>query len=145
MSDPRWLIYALLSAIAASFVGIFGKIGMKDVDPTLATGIRSVVMTVSLIGVCYATSVVSRLSTLSHRAMAMIILSGIAGAASWLFYFRAIQLGTVSQVAPIDKLSMPLAVILAVLLLKERPSLLNWFGIILIVTGALLAAIPRVK
>jgi len=72
----------------------------------------------------------------------MIVLSGAAGAASWLFYFRAVQLGDVSKVAPIDKLSMPIAIILAALLLGERPTLVNWLGVGLIVVGAYFAALP---
>ena len=73
----------------------------------------------------------------------MIVLSGVAGAVSWLFYFRAIQIGQVSQVAPIDKLSMPFAVVLAVLILRDRPSVWNWLGVLLIVGGGYLAAMPR--
>jgi transporter family protein len=72
----------------------------------------------------------------------MIVLSGAAGAASWLFYFRAVQLGDVSKVAPIDKLSMPLAIILAAVVLGERPTLVNWLGVGLIVAGAYFAALP---
>jgi len=143
MRIPPWLVYALLSALAASFVAIFGKIGMKEVDSNLATTVRSIVMTTFLLAVCSFMGLWSRLSALSPRPILMIILSGLAGALSWLFYFRAIQLGSVSQVAPIDKLSMPLAVLLAVLLLQERPSGMNWLGIALIAGGAYLAALPR--
>lgn len=150
---PKWLIYALLSAASAAMVGIFGKIGMKDVDSTLATTIRSVVMTVFLLAVTAAMRVggglgglLGKFQTLQGgggKAIAMIVLSGIAGAVSWLFYFRAIQVGSVSQVAPIDKLSMPLAILLAVVILGERPTLVNWLGITLIVGGAYLAAMPK--
>lgn len=139
---PQWLIYALLSAAAAALVGIFGKLGMKEVDSNLATAVRSVVMTLFLMAVCTSLGVWNRLPTISGKALGMIVLSGLAGATSWLFYFRAIQAGTVSQVAPIDKLSMPLAVVLAVLVLGERPSGVNWLGIGLIVVGAYLAAWP---
>ncbi|HEX8342541.1 MAG TPA: EamA family transporter [Tepidisphaeraceae bacterium] len=142
MTDYRWLIYALLSALAASLVGIFGKLGMQSIDANLATAVRSVVMTVFLLGVATTFGAWSKLPTIGGKAFAMIVLSGIAGAVSWLFYFRAIQVGTVSQVAPIDKLSMPLAVLLAVLILGDRPSGLNWLGIALIVGGAYLAALP---
>lgn len=143
MGESRWLVYAVLSAVAAAFVGIFGKLGMKDVDATLATAVRSVVMTAFLVAVCFATGVAGKVTELSGKATGLIVLSGVAGAISWLFYFRAIQAGTVSQVAPIDKLSMPFAVILAVILLKDRPTALNWLGIALIVAGAFLASIPR--
>jgi transporter family protein len=143
MFTQRWLIYALLSAAAAALVGIFGKIGMKDVDSNLATTVRSVVMTIFLLGVCTVTGVWSKVGSLHGKALAMIALSGVAGAVSWLFYFKAIQVGTVSQVAPIDKLSMPLAVLLAVLILGDRPSGVNWVGIALIAAGAYLAAKPH--
>ena len=138
-----WLVYALLSALSASLVAIFGKVGMKQVDSNLATAVRSVVMTLFLIAVCSVMGLWSKIPSVSGRALAMIVLSGVAGAVSWLFYFKAIGVGTVSQVAPIDKLSMPLGVLLAVMLLGERPSGLNWAGIALIAFGAYLAALPR--
>ena len=142
MLTPRWLVYALLSAAAAALVGVFGKVGMKGVDSTLATAVRSVVMTAFLLGVCAAGGLWSKVSALHAKGVAMIVLSGVAGAVSWLFYFKAIQAGTVSQVAPVDKLSMPLAVVLAVLFLGERPTGVNWVGILLIAFGAYLAARP---
>lgn len=143
--QQRWLLYALLSAVAASFVGIFGKLGMADIDSNLATAIRSVVMTLFLVGVCSAMGVWSKVGTLHGRAMLMIVLSGVAGAISWLFYFRAIQIGKVAQVAPIDKLSMPFVVLLAVLILGDRPSHLNWLGVAMIVAGGYLASLPAAR
>lgn len=140
--QQRWLLYALLSAISASFVGIFGKIGMAEIDSNLATAIRSIVMTLFLVAVCSTFGVWSKVGTLHGKAILMIVLSGVAGAVSWLFYFRAIQIGKVSQVAPIDKLSMPFAVILAVLILRDRPGALNWLGVLLIMAGGYLAALP---
>ena len=141
-SFPRWLVYALLSAVAAAFVGIFGKLGMSEVDSSLATAIRSIVMSLFLVGVCSTIGVWTKLPTLHGRAILMIVLSGIAGAVSWLFYFRAIQLGEVSKVAPVDKLSMPFAVVLAVLFLGDRPGMWNWLGVLLIVAGGYLASLP---
>jgi transporter family protein len=132
-----------MSALAAAFVGILGKVGMKEVDSNLATAVRSVVMTAFLVGFWLTTGNLTKLQSLHGRAIGMIALSGLAGALSWLFYFKALQVGTVSQVAPIDKLSMPLAVLLAVILLRERPSAVNWCGILLIAVGALLAAHPK--
>lgn len=140
-----WLIYALLSAACAALVAIFSKIGMKDVDSTLATFVRSVVMTISLAALCFGVGVMTKLGTLHRNSVIMIVLSGLAGAASWLFYFRAIQVGSVAQASPIDKLSVPIAVILAVLILRERPSGLNWIGIALICMGAVFTAIPRAE
>ena len=143
MPDQRWLVYAVLSALCASLVGIFGKLGMKEVDSTLATAVRSIVMTLFLVAAALALGGWSKLGTLHSKALTAIVLSGVAGAVSWLFYFKAIQVGTLSQVAPIDKLSMPLGIILAVIVLRERPTGLNWLGILLIVGGAYLASIPR--
>ena len=139
----QWLIYALLSAAAASFVAIFGKIGMKDIDSTLATAVRSIIMTAFLVGLAIATGLTAHVRTLHARALTMIALSGLAGATSWLFYFKAIQVGQVTRVAPIDKLSMPLGIVLAVLILGERPNFINWVGIFLISAGAYLATMPR--
>jgi transporter family protein len=142
MLIPQWLTFALLSAAFAALVSIFGKVGMKEIDSNLATSIRSVVMTAFLLGLCTVTGLWSKLETLHGKALTMIALSGVAGAVSWLFYFKAIQVGTVSQVAPIDKLSMPLAVLLAVLILGDSPSRVNWVGILLIAAGAYLASKP---
>ncbi len=134
-----WLFYALLSAAAAALIPIFAKLGMAGVDSNLATTIRSIVMTLFLVGFCLWYRLGGQLRTVHSRAMTMIVLSGLAGALSWLFYFRAIKIGQVSKVAPIDKLSMPFAILLAALLLGDRPTPLNWLGILLISTGAYLA------
>jgi transporter family protein len=115
---------------------------MAVVDSNLATAVRSIVMTLFLVGVCSLMGVWSKVATLHGRAILMLVLSGIAGAVSWLFYFRAIQLGKVSQVAPIDKLSMPFAVVLAVLILGDKPGAWNWVGVLLIVAGGYLASLP---
>jgi transporter family protein len=143
MTLQPWLIYALLSAAMAALVGVFAKMGMTSIDPTLATTIRSVIMTFLLVFLCGASGALSKLNTITAKPGVMILLSGIAGALSWLFYFRALQLGTVSQVAPIDKLSMPIAVVLAVLLLGDRPTAINWAGVVVMAGGAYLAAMPR--
>ena len=144
MLTQSWLLYALLSALCASLVAVFGKAGMKHIDSNLATTIRSIVMTLFLLAVCSALRLWSKLPTLDRKSLAMIVLSGLAGALSWLFYFKAIQIGQVSQVAPIDKLSMPLAVLLAIIIFPtDRPTSVNWLGIALIATGGYLAALPR--
>ena len=142
MNIPSWLVYALLSAAAAALVPIFGKLGMKEADDTLATAVRSVVMTLFLLVIATVAGSWSKVSTLTGKTIGMVILSGLAGATSWLFYFKAVRIGEVTRVAPIDKLSMPLAIVLAALLLGERPSLVNWMGVGLIVAGAYLAAMP---
>lgn len=141
MPIPTWLVFALLSAVCAAFVAVLAKRGMEAVDPTLATAVRSVVMTAFLLAVTTFITAWDKVSGISRTAWLLIAASGVAGALSWLFQFRAIQLADVSKVGPIDKLSMPFGILLAVLLLGERPSALNWFGIALVVVGAFLASI----
>lgn len=138
-----WLIYALLSAITAAAVAIFGKIGLQHLDANTATAIRSVVMAIFLIGVVVVQGKLQLVQTIvqDKKAIFMIALSGIAGALSWLFYFMAIKVGKVSQVAPIDKLSVVFAVILAVLLFGEKISLWAGVGVALIAVGAILVAL----
>ncbi|MFD0672939.1 EamA family transporter [Cohnella sp. GCM10027633] len=138
-----WLIYALLSAATAALVAIFGKIGLKDVDANSATAIRAVVMAVFLLGVVAAQGKFGQLGELfaQRKAMLFILLSGAAGALSWLFYFLALKSGKVSQVGPIDKLSVVLAVVLAYFFLGERISYLNAAGVALIAVGVFLTAI----
>jgi transporter family protein len=140
MSEQRWLVYALLSAASAALVGIFGRVGLKGVEPNLATGVRGIVMALLLVGFLTVTRGWAKLPPLASRESLMIFLAAAAGAASWLFYFNALKLADVSHVAPIDKLSTPIAVILAALLLGERPTLLNWLGVAAMVVGAYLVA-----
>lgn len=134
-------MYALISALAASLVAIFGKLGLGDIDSTVATTIRSFIMTLFLTAVLFLSGLGSKIIMVRGWPLFWIALSGIAGAVSWLFYFKAIQIGSVSKIAPIDKLSMPLAVILAVVILNEKYSKLNWLGLLLIVIGAFLASV----
>ena len=144
MTDNRWLYYAILAAISAAFVSIFAKIGMKDIDSTVATTVRSAVMLVFLVCVCTAQNMWHHLPKIRGWAVVMIALSGLAGATSWLFGFKALAVGgQVSQVSPIDKLSVPLAAVLAFFVLRDRPSAVNWGGIVLIAFGAYLASLPR--
>ena len=141
MGDHRWLIYALLSAACAALVGVFGRVGLKGVEPNLATGVRSIVMAVLLIAFLTATRGWSKLPPPTSRASLMILLSAAAGAASWLFYFNALRLAEVARVAPVDKLSTAFAVVLAVLFLGERPTALNWLGVALMLGGAYLVSL----
>jgi len=137
-----WLIYALLSAVAAALVAIFGKIGLKDIDANSATAIRAVVMALFLIGVVAVQGKFAQLGEIlaQKKAMTFILLSGAAGAVSWLFYFLALKGGKVSQVGPIDKLSVVLAVLLAFFFLGERISWVNSAGVAMIAVGAILVA-----
>jgi transporter family protein len=138
-----WLLYALLSALCAALVALFGKIGLQQLDANTATAIRAVIMALFLVGVVVVQGKYSLFGTVlaNHKAMLFIVLSGVAGALSWLFYFMALKSGSVAQVAPIDKLSVVFAVILAVLLLREKISLLAGVGVALISVGALLVAL----
>jgi transporter family protein len=138
-----WLIYALLSALMAALVAIFGKIGLQNLDANTATAIRAVVMALFLIGVVVQQGKLNLVSEVfaDRKALLFIVLSGVAGALSWLFYFMAIKTGDVSKVAPIDKLSVVFAVILAVILFGEKISFLAMGGVALIAAGSLLVAL----
>ncbi len=138
-----WLVYALLSALTAALVAIFGKIGLQNLDANTATAIRAVIMALFLVGVVVVQGKLNLISEImaNRKALLFILFSGIAGALSWLFYFLAIKHGNVSQVAPIDKLSVVFAVILAVILFGEKISLLASAGIVLITLGALMVAL----
>lgn len=138
-----WLIYALLSALTAALVAIFGKIGLQHLDANTATAIRAVVMAIFLVGVVVVQGKLSLISTVfaDKKALLFVVLSGVAGALSWLFYFMAIKTGNVSRVAPIDKLSVVFAVILAAVLFGEKVSLISGAGVALITAGALMVAL----
>ncbi len=138
-----WLIYALLSAITAAGVAILGKIGLQQLDANTATAIRAVVMAIFLVGVVVVQGKLNLVSTFLNdkKALLIIALSGIAGALSWLFYFMAIKEGKVSQVAPIDKLSVVFAVVFAAILFGEKISLLAGIGVAMIAVGAILVAL----
>ncbi|HDL8008890.1 TPA: EamA family transporter, partial [Yersinia enterocolitica] len=138
-----WLIYALLSALFASLVAIFGKIGLQHLDANTATAVRAVVMALFLVGVVVVQGKFNLVGTVlaDKKSLLFVVLSGVAGALSWLFYFLAIKNGNVSQVAPIDKLSVVFAVILAFILFGEKISLVAGFGVALITAGALMVAL----
>ncbi|WP_315436860.1 EamA family transporter [uncultured Selenomonas sp.] len=138
-----WLIYALLSALCAAFVSIFGKVGVAGLDSSAATAVRAVIMAVFLVGVVVAEGHTADLPQVfaDKKALIFVALSGIAGALSWLFYFLALKDGAVTQVAPIDKLSVVFAVVIAVLIFGERVSFMHGIAIVMIAAGGLLLAI----
>lgn len=138
-----WLVYALLSAISAAMVAVFGKMGLQHLDANTATAIRAVIMALFLVGVVVVQGKLNLISEIieNRKALFFIALSGIAGALSWLFYFMAIKNGQVSQVAPIDKLSVVFAVIFAVILFGEKVSMIAAGGVALITVGALMVAL----
>lgn len=141
--EHLWLIFGLLSAVTAALVAIFGKIGLQTVDANTATAIRAVIMTVFLLLVVVLQGNLKEIPAIiaDKKAITYIALSGIAGALSWLFYFLALKFGKVSQVAPIDKLSVVIATIIAVTLLGEKISVLGSIGVALIAMGAILVAL----
>lgn len=141
--EYTWFIFALLSAIAASFVAVFGKIGLQNIDANTATAIRAVIMALFLIGVIIAEGSLSKIGPIlsNSRAMLFIVLSGVAGALSWLFYFFAIKIGEVSKVAPIDKLSVVFAIVFAMIFLGEKLTLYKGIGAALIAAGAIIIAL----
>lgn len=141
--EKLWLVFGLLSAIMAALVAVFGKIGLQSVDANAATAIRSIIMAVFLILVVVCQGNLSEIPAIiaDKKAIIYIALSGIAGALSWLFYFLALKLGNVSQVAPIDKLSVVIATVIAVTLLGEKISILGGVGVALIALGAILVAL----
>ena len=132
-----YIIFALLSALTAALVAIFGKIGLSKVDTTLATAIRSVVMATLLV---LAALLLKKwdFSQIENKAYLFIFLSGIAGAASWLFYFLALKFGPATTVVAIDRLSVVFVIILATIFLGESLTVKTIIGGILIVLGALL-------
>jgi transporter family protein len=137
----NWLFYAFLSAVFAALTSILAKIGIKNVDSNLATAIRTSVIIVFAWGVVLAQGTAKTLPTLSKNTWIFLVLSGLATGLSWIFYFRALQVGEASKVVPIDKLSLIMTIILAAVLLKEKITLLGWLGAGLMTAGALLLAI----
>ncbi|MDQ2870327.1 MAG: EamA family transporter [Acidobacteriota bacterium] len=135
-----WLTWALLSAVFAGLTAVLAKVGVKDVDSNLATAIRTVVIVVVAWAVAWLRNE-QPLSTVSSRTWLFLVLSGLATGASWLCYFRALQLGQVAKVAPIDKLSVVVAILLAAVFLHERLTWQNWVGGALIVGGTLVLAL----
>ena len=136
-----WIFYAIGSALFASLVAIFGKLGLKNIDSTMATTIRAVVMALFLVIISLSLKKFSGLESIMGKPLVFIILSGIAGALSWLFYFFAIKQGSVSGVVAIDRTSVVFALILAALFLGEAFTIKTALGGALILGGALLVAL----
>ena len=133
-----WKYYALLSALFASLTAIFAKVGVRDVDSDLATAIRTTVILVITWGIAIGGAHLGGIKTLGAHTWSFLILSGVATGLSWLFYFKAIQCGPVSRVAPIDKLSVVITICLSCLLLKEQITAKVAAGAVLITLGSIL-------
>lgn len=141
--QSSWLMWALLSAAFAALTAIFAKIGVEDINPDLATFIRTVVVLMSFALLLFATGQFRTPDAIAPRTWTFLVLSGLATGASWLCYFRALKLGPATLVAPIDKLSVVLVALFAFVFLGERPSASGWLGIALIASGAVILALKR--
>lgn len=135
-----WLIFAILSAVFAALTSILAKIGIDGVNSNLATAIRTVVVVVMAWGMVFLTHAQSGIAEISRRSWIFLILSGLATGASWLCYYRALQLGEASKVVPIDKLSVVITMILAFVFLHEELTMKSIMGCILIAIGTLVVA-----
>ena len=136
-----WLVWALLSAFFAGITAILAKIGVEGVNSHLATAIRTVVVLLFTWAIALAVAPAGALGAISRRTWCFLALSGLATGLSWLCYFRALQLGEASQVAPVDKLSVVFAIALAAVFLHERLTWQQWAGGGLILAGAILIAL----
>lgn len=132
-----WFIFALLSAVFAALTSILAKIGIDGVNSNLATAIRTTVVLLMSWGMVFLTNTLGGISEISKRSWIFLILSGLATGASWLCYYKALQLGNVSKVVPIDKLSVVITLILAFVFLHEQFTAKSLLGCILITMGTL--------
>ena len=133
-----WFIFALMSAVFAALTSILAKIGIEGVNSNLATAIRTVVVVVMAWGMVFLTSAQSGISEISKKSWLFLILSGLATGASWLCYYKALQVGEASKVVPIDKLSVVITLVLAFVFLHERFTAKSMIGCVLIGAGTLL-------
>ena len=133
-----WWMFAIGSAVFAALTSILAKIGIENVNSNLATAIRTVVVLVMAWGMVFLTGAQSGIRHLTQQSMLFLVLSGLATGASWLCYYKAVQLGSVAKVAPIDKLSVVITLILAFFVLHEEMSLKTILGSVLITAGTLL-------
>jgi transporter family protein len=135
-----WQLWAVLSAIFAALTAVFAKVGVENVNADFATFIRTIVILVTLAFILLATGQFQSPGAISPRTYVFLMLSGLATGASWICYFRALKIGDVAKVAPIDKLSVVLVALFGVLFLEERLTVPNWLGVALIAVGAILVA-----
>lgn len=143
MSSASWVMWALLSACFAALTAIFAKVGVRDVDSDLAMALRTLIVAALIVPFVLLSGTWSNPLTLAPRAQLFLTLSAVATGASWLCYFRALQLGDVTKVALLDKFSVVLVAVFAVGFLGERPSLREWTGIGLMVAGLAILVLRR--
>lgn len=132
-----WFVFALLSAVFAALTSILAKVGIEGVNSNLATAIRTVVVVIMAWGMVFLTHAQSGIATISRKSWIFLILSGLATGASWLCYYRALQIGQASKVVPIDKLSVVITLILAFVFLHEGFTMKSLLGCVLIGAGTL--------
>ena len=137
-SSNLWWIYALLSAFFAALTTIFAKIGVENIDANLAVAVRTVVVVLIAWGIVLAQGNISQLSTVPSRTLIFLVISGIATGFSWLFYFKALQMGKAAQVAPIDKSSVVMVILFSAIFLHEPLTLKVILGGFLIIIGTLI-------
>lgn len=133
-----WILFAVLSAVFAALTSILAKVGIEGVNSNLATAVRTLVVVVMSWGIVFLTHSQSGMSEISKKSWVFLILSGLATGASWLCYYRAIQIGDVSKVVPIDKLSVVITMVLAFIFLHEEFTVKSFVGCLLIAAGTLL-------
>ncbi|WP_298452736.1 EamA family transporter [uncultured Prevotella sp.] len=133
-----WKYYAILSALFASLTAIFAKIGVKDIDSNLATAIRTTIILLLTWGIALFNGIEYKIKDISFYSWLFLVLSGLATGCSWLFYFKALQIGNVSRVAPIDKLSVPITICLSFIILREPINIKTIIGGLLITCGSIL-------
>ena len=143
MTTQVWFHWALLSAVFASLTAIFAKIGLEGVDSDFATLIRTVIILFAITWFVFYAGKWSDPFALRPKTWAFLTLSGLATGASWVCYFRALKVGDAAKVAPVDKLSVVLVAIFAVIFLGERPAAKDWLGIILVAAGAILLGLKK--
>ena len=142
MTNQAWVLWAILSAIFAAMTAIFAKIGISEVNSDFATFVRTVVILLAIALMLTLAGTWQAPGTVPVKSWVFLVLSGLATGASWLCYFRALQIGKASQVAPVDKLSVVLVAVFAVLFLGEQLSPAHWLAVVMIGGGALLLALP---
>ena len=139
--SQSWILWAVFSAIFASLTAVLAKIGVSEINSNFATFLRTVVVVAALGVLVLATGQTEKISEIPVKTLTFLVLSGLATGASWLCYFRALQLGKVSQVAPIDKLSVVFVALIAATFLGEKLSAAGWGGVALIGLGAVIVAV----
>lgn len=135
-----WMFYALLSALFAALTAIFAKVGVANINSNLATGIRTIVVLIMIWGIVFARGEARGIGMLTKHNVIFLVVSGIATGLSWIFYFKALQIGDVSKVASIDKLSVAIVILFSVIFLKESLNLKTAIGAALIIIGTLVLA-----